>query len=196
MYQNFFPGIMISSVPKQYRAFGNSTAQIFLNLFGFLPAPFLYGLLCQLTGGRDSQWGMVLVMFWSIFGLGSVTLAYFHDKRKRDKKEMNNETMKKNEIEEKEKNGLKFVSEINKTKSLCVRSERKLTEPFIEKSFEMKFQNKSADAGKIGFHFGLGIQKSILNSFDFSQFAINKKKNEGKKMSDHSQKAEKKQSIG
>lgn len=187
---------MISSVPKQYRAFGNSTAQIFLNLFGFLPAPFLYGLLCELTGGRDSQWGMVMVMFWSIFGLGAVTLAYFHDKGKRDKKEMNNETMKQNEIEEKEKNRLKFVLEINNSKSLCVRSERKLTEPLIEKSFETKFQNKSADAGKIGFHFGLGIQKSILNSFDFSQTAINKKKSERKKLSGQYQKTEKKQSIG
>lgn len=184
---------MISSVPKQYRAFGNSTAQIFLNLFGFLPAPFLYGLLCELTGGRDSQWGMVLVMFWSIFGLGAVTLAYFHDKGKRDKKEINN---KKNEVEEKEKNAQKIAVEFSKSKSLCVRSERKLTEPLIEKSFETKFQNKSADAGKIGFHFGLGIQKSILNSFDFSQIAINKRKSEGRKMSGHSQKTEKKQSIG
>lgn len=79
---------MISSVPKNYRAFGNSAAQIFLNLFGFLPSPFLYGLICELTGGRSSRWGMVLIMFWSIFGFGTLSFAYIYDKKKRDKKNL------------------------------------------------------------------------------------------------------------
>jgi len=156
---------MISSVPKKYRAFGNSTAQIFLNLFGFLPAPFLYGLICQLTGGRDSQWGMVLIMFWSIFGLGTVSLAYFHDKAKRKRKEVN-EILKAKEKEEKNKEQ-RLYFENNKTQSLCVKSERKLTGP-NEKSFENRL-HMSADAGKKSFNLSMGLQKSILNSFDFSQ---------------------------
>ena len=89
---------MISSVPKKYRAFGNATAQIFLNLLGFLPSPFLYGLICELTGGRDSQWGMVMIMFWSIFGLASVSFAYIHDRKKRDRKtEKNYQKLKEDE---------------------------------------------------------------------------------------------------
>jgi hypothetical protein len=37
-------GLMISSVPKKLRAFANSTASLFHNLLGYLPAPFIYGL--------------------------------------------------------------------------------------------------------------------------------------------------------
>lgn len=80
---------MISSVPREYRAFGNSTAQFFLNLLGFLPSPFIYGLICKMTGGRSSPWGMASLMVWSIFGLGNIFMAFALDKRKRqtDKKE-------------------------------------------------------------------------------------------------------------
>lgn len=38
-------GIMISSVPDGLKAFANSTATTCLNLFGFLPAPLIYGVL-------------------------------------------------------------------------------------------------------------------------------------------------------
>ena len=43
-------GIMISSVPKYLRTFANSSAQTFQNLFGYAPAPLLYGVVCDLTG--------------------------------------------------------------------------------------------------------------------------------------------------
>lgn len=74
---------MISSVPREYRAFCNSTAQFFLNLFGFLPAPFVYGFVCNLTGGRSSLWGMASLMAWSLFGLINIFFAFQLDKKKR-----------------------------------------------------------------------------------------------------------------
>ena len=43
-------GIMISSVPKYLRSFANSNAQTFQNIFGYAPGPFLYGIICDLTG--------------------------------------------------------------------------------------------------------------------------------------------------
>ena len=60
---------MLSSIPKTLRAFGNSAAQIFQNLLGYFPAPFLYGFVCRFTGGSTSRWGMIMLMFWSLFGI-------------------------------------------------------------------------------------------------------------------------------
>lgn len=75
---------MISSVPRENRAFGNSAAQFFLNLFGFLPAPFVYGFVCKMTGGRSSLWGMAALMSWSLFGLINIFLAFMSDRQKRE----------------------------------------------------------------------------------------------------------------
>ncbi len=36
---------MISSLNKDLRATGNSLSNIFMNLLGFLPAPFVYGII-------------------------------------------------------------------------------------------------------------------------------------------------------
>ena len=72
---------MISSVPKQHRAYANSMGAIFLNLLGYLPAPFLYGLVDELTSSGDkvdnnkSRYGMVVLMSWSVLGAISLAVA-------------------------------------------------------------------------------------------------------------------------
>lgn len=104
---------MISSVPREYRAFGNSAAQFFLNLFGFLPAPFVYGFVCNLTGGRSSLWGMASLMAWSLFGLINIFLAFHLDKRKR--KEVQNEENAETGAE-KDKEKLSSISESSESK--------------------------------------------------------------------------------
>lgn len=164
---------MISSVPSKFRAFGNSTAQIFLNLLGFLPAPFLYGLICGLTGGRDSRWGMVLIMFWSIFGLGTVGYAFLHDKRKR-KAKGGREIMKNEEIKEtnKENKELDSAPKKNKqNKSICFTSERKIGEENV-KSFEHNKPCETSIARKGSCNVNLSFQRSILNSVDFSSIQM------------------------
>ena len=42
-------GTMISSVPKYSRPYASSLGAIFMNLFGYLPAPFLYGWVDEVT---------------------------------------------------------------------------------------------------------------------------------------------------
>jgi hypothetical protein len=37
------------------------------NLLGFLPAPGLYGLVSELTGGKKSRWAMGMLMYSTIF---------------------------------------------------------------------------------------------------------------------------------
>lgn len=66
---------MISSIPKYLRSFGNSNAQLVSNLLGYFPSPFLYGLLCNLTGGEESRAGMILLMFWSVWGVLGLIIA-------------------------------------------------------------------------------------------------------------------------
>ena len=68
-------GIMISSIPKYLRSFGNSNAQLIQNLLGYFPSPFVYGLLCNVTGGEESRAGMILLMWWSVWGVIGLSIA-------------------------------------------------------------------------------------------------------------------------
>lgn len=68
-------GIMISSIPKYLRSFGNSNAQLIQNLLGYFPSPFVYGLVCNLTGGEESRAGMILLMFWSLWGVLGLSIG-------------------------------------------------------------------------------------------------------------------------
>lgn len=42
-------GLMLSTVPEYQRAAANSVAQFFYNLMGWMPAPFIYGLVSQIV---------------------------------------------------------------------------------------------------------------------------------------------------
>jgi MFS family permease len=50
--------IMINSVPPSGRTTANSVANFFYNLLGYLPAPYVYGVVYDLTGGGKSIWGL------------------------------------------------------------------------------------------------------------------------------------------
>jgi hypothetical protein len=42
---------------------------------GYLPSPFLYGVVSNLGGGPDSRLGMMMLMFWTIIGNVLLQLA-------------------------------------------------------------------------------------------------------------------------
>jgi len=52
-------GFMISSVEPELRTKANSVAQFSYNLIGYFPAPFVYGFVCEQTGGKESRWGYI-----------------------------------------------------------------------------------------------------------------------------------------
>lgn len=58
-------GLMMVSVPPHLRAFGNSNGEIVKNIFGYLPAPFLYGWFNYMF--EDNKAGMKLIMFWGLW---------------------------------------------------------------------------------------------------------------------------------
>jgi hypothetical protein len=62
-------GIMIGAIPENSKEIGNSISQLFYNLIGYLPAPFVYGLVCKYTGGSKSRYGLGVLVLWGIFGV-------------------------------------------------------------------------------------------------------------------------------
>ena len=68
-------GIMIASIPENSKEIGNSITQLFYNLIGYLPAPFIYGLVCKYTGGSKSRWGLGILVLWAVIGVFFLLLA-------------------------------------------------------------------------------------------------------------------------
>ena len=68
-------GLMISCIPDNYKELGNSITQLCYNLIGFLPSPYIYGLVSSYTGGNDSKWGLSVIILWSLFGFISLIFA-------------------------------------------------------------------------------------------------------------------------
>jgi predicted MFS family arabinose efflux permease len=75
-------GIMLSSAPDNAKEIANSISHLCYNLLGYLPSPFLYGLVCNHTGGATSRYGLAFILLWSYFGVLFLFLAkYFRDSR-------------------------------------------------------------------------------------------------------------------
>ena len=75
-------GMIIRVVEPQHKALANSVNSIMTNLLGYLPAPLMYGFMCDLTGGDRSNAGMMLVMYWSLLAEFFVILALVRPKLK------------------------------------------------------------------------------------------------------------------
>lgn len=57
-------GIMLNSVDQSRRSTANSLATLGYNLFGFLPAPFIYGTVSTLGSNEaySSRWALGCIM--------------------------------------------------------------------------------------------------------------------------------------
>eukprot|EP00356_Strombidium_inclinatum_P010672 CAMPEP_0170481786 /NCGR_PEP_ID=MMETSP0208-20121228/2090_1 /TAXON_ID=197538 /ORGANISM="Strombidium inclinatum, Strain S3" /LENGTH=278 /DNA_ID=CAMNT_0010754551 /DNA_START=1189 /DNA_END=2024 /DNA_ORIENTATION=- len=68
-------GIMINSVGEYQKSSANSMANLCYNLLGYLPAPQLYGLISDLTGGETSKWSMGFLMYSTIFTIAMLIIG-------------------------------------------------------------------------------------------------------------------------
>lgn len=57
-------GIMLNQVPQNMRTVCNSIANICYNLFGYVPAPYIYGFMYQRYGQGKSHAGLYTVEFF------------------------------------------------------------------------------------------------------------------------------------
>ena len=60
-------GILLNSVGPYQRTVANALANLVYNLIGYLPAPVVYGLVQDLTGGAKSRYGIGVLMYSTIF---------------------------------------------------------------------------------------------------------------------------------
>ena len=80
-------GFMITRVPPKMRTQANSIANLSYNLFGFFPAPSVYGIVYQATGSGTSRWGLFSIQ---VFGAFTILLMapYMAVKRYKDNREL------------------------------------------------------------------------------------------------------------
>jgi hypothetical protein len=75
-------GIMISSTHEKTKEVSNSITHLCYNLLGYLPSPFLYGLICKYTGGQTSRWGLAFILLWSYLGVMFLYMATVYKDRR------------------------------------------------------------------------------------------------------------------
>lgn len=68
-------GILLSTIDNATKEASNSITHFCYNLIGYLPAPVLYGIVCNITGGKKSRWGLVMLMSFTIIGMYSLRKA-------------------------------------------------------------------------------------------------------------------------
>ena len=66
--------IIINAVPDEHSASANSISNFFSNALGYLPAPYVYGILSDITGDLGAL-GMKVTMWISIVGMLLIFLA-------------------------------------------------------------------------------------------------------------------------
>lgn len=82
-------GITISSLKQEKRALGGSFTTFFFNLFGYLPAPFLYGLIYDLTKDSNDRLAYTICIYLTIVGvtlIGAATCVKYCKKARREPK--------------------------------------------------------------------------------------------------------------
>ena len=62
-------GIIISSLPKSLRGSANSITNFFINLFGYLPSPFVYGFINTYFSHINDRIAFTVSMYYSFTGV-------------------------------------------------------------------------------------------------------------------------------
>ena len=71
-------GIMLSTVDESLKTTANSVANLIYNLFGYLPAPYVYGAVYDLGDGNNYFEAISVLMFSPIVSVGALcTAGYF-----------------------------------------------------------------------------------------------------------------------
>ena len=68
--------IIINSVPEELMASANSLTNFVTNALGYLPSPYIYGILCDITGDLGLL-GMKVTMWTSILGMIFLCLSSY-----------------------------------------------------------------------------------------------------------------------
>ena len=75
-------GIMLNTVDVNQKTMANSIANLTYNIFGFLPAPFVLGVIIQSGEGENYFAGWMSLMYYSIIPIVSFIAGALIIKRK------------------------------------------------------------------------------------------------------------------
>lgn len=71
-------GIMISSLNTDLRAPGNSISNIMQNAFGYLPAPFIYGVIYKYTKSYDQKLAFAITLWYTGVGVLFMAISLYY----------------------------------------------------------------------------------------------------------------------
>lgn len=77
-------GIMLQQVDNYQKPLANSIANFSYNMFGYMPAPIIYGFLCTLDPHNEenqSRWGMFALMYITIPCFFCMIIVLFKQKK-------------------------------------------------------------------------------------------------------------------
>ena len=73
-------GIMLNQVPPKLRTMANSVANFSYNLFGYLPAPIMYGYFYEMGDSKQNHYGLLSIQLFTVLSFCGFTVAYFRHK--------------------------------------------------------------------------------------------------------------------
>ena len=68
-------GIMLNTVDPKQKTVANSLANLSYNLLGYLPAPFLYGVIFDSGKGKNFLPAMATLMFWPLISVATLYIS-------------------------------------------------------------------------------------------------------------------------
>lgn len=104
-------GIMISSLRPELRGAGNSISNIFFNLIGFLPAPFVYGFIYNKSKDYDPKLAITVTLWYSSVGVVLLCIGTYYRFKQLDDKRLSTLTM---ETEVKKDNAKEIVKDLER----------------------------------------------------------------------------------
>lgn len=119
-------GIMICSLKPELRAVGNSISVVLQCILGFIPAPFVYGIIYNYSKSYDQKLAMALVLWYSIVGVIFYIIGTYYRFLKMENEE-----------------NLKNIASVNKLDT----NEKKLNIPFSEINESEKHMNPNDEEG-------------------------------------------------
>lgn len=79
-------GILLNMIPPSTKTIANSITNLATNLIGYFPAPFVYGIIYEMTGGGDSRWGLITIQCSPVLAGLALFLAFIIREAKKQRK--------------------------------------------------------------------------------------------------------------
>jgi MFS family permease len=67
--------LMLASVPESKRGSANSIAVFAYNMFGWMPAPFIYGVVSKFSDNKSSRYPMIVILYSGFVTLTIMTIV-------------------------------------------------------------------------------------------------------------------------